>query len=144
MTGGSELLTSSGLAPTPSGTFPPPYGGFPHPAEWYPFPLFLPMIHPPLPWINPTLQQPATTSPLRPRIEEPTMHQDSNSTDNEEVLLEPEEEQDVDLLEEGKADQFRDPKKWQPPPSVVNYLNKYFNKSLADAVRQFWRNTVRH
>jgi len=30
----------------------------------------------------------------------------------------------------------KDPHKWQPPSSVVKYLDKYFNKTLTDADRQ--------
>jgi len=143
-TGDSKLPTSSGSAPTPSGTFHPSYEGFPHPVAWYPFPQFPLMTHSPFPWINPALHQPIPPAPTRHRTEEPATHQDLSSTDDGEVLSEPEEEQDmVNLLEEGEADQFwefdpevKDPKKWQPPPSVVSYLNKHFNKSLANEDRK--------
>jgi len=95
------------------------------------------MTHSPFPWINPAPHQPvppAPTSAMRHRTEEPATHQDSSNTDDEEVLSELEEERDVvDFLEEREADQFqefdpevKDPKKWQPPPSVVSYLNKHF------------------
>jgi len=47
------------------------------------------------------------------------------------------------LLDDVEAEQFRefypevkDPQSWQPPPSVVKYLEKHFNKTLTEADRE--------
>jgi len=64
-----------------------------------------------------------------------TTEQDSTEKDEEYQSDSDQDSDVVNLLDDVKAEQFRefdpevkDPQSWQPPPSVVKYLEKHFNK----------------
>jgi len=64
--------------------------------------------------------------------------------ENEEYQSDSDQDSDVvNLLDDGEAEQFcefepevKDPQSWQPPPSVVKYLEKHFNKTLTETERE--------
>ena len=149
-TEGVEPPTSCRSGLTPSGTFQAPYGAFPHPAAWFPFPPFPPMFQPTFAWPNqqqlpvPVPQELTGNRepvPIRPQVQR-TAQGDTDESDQEQPELEQEPEV-VSLLDEDEAEQFRefepevsDPQSWKPPPSVEKYLDKHFNKLLADKDRE--------
>ena len=104
------------------------------------------MFQPPFAW--PNQQQPPVPVPqeltnnrepvpLRPPVQR-TAQGDADESNQEQ----PESEQEpevVSLVDEDEAEQFRefepevsDPQYWKPHPSVEKYLDKHFNKLLAD------------
>ena len=152
--GGGDLPTSSGSVPTFSGTFQAPYGAFPHPATWYPFSPFPPM--PQLLFTWPSLPQqssnPQTTQASARNnevtVERPSGQHVADSADQDDMVEEGQSDSDqesdvVSLLDDIEAEQFRefdpevkDPKSWQPPSTVIKYLDKHFNKTLSETNRQ--------
>lgn len=146
--GGDDVPPSSGSTTTLSGAFlfPAPHGAFANPAAQYallPFPVMLPQA---FAWPFPNSPRSTRTtgaflveiSPMRDGSDNTVIinqHEDGNESN---WLTE---SNMVHLLDEQKANQFREPEfdpkakddiAWQPTEAMLRFLEKHFNQSLTE------------